>query len=173
MHNDHIINESCAVALLSKRNYATQVDVNATADATEPQPADLIALSTQVLARNQRNYTRNFNATDELRSHATCATHEVSQLRHNISDLCGFNMIELQKQAGEDWQDVSINPTALQVFAKILYEQKLMRLGQTPYTFTAKTFCNSCQSYVSVPPALSNDGRVLGCPWCSIRAMKI
>jgi hypothetical protein len=58
---------SCIVAPLTTCNNATLPIENATHKATTTQQQDLIALSVEVLERNQRNQQCNVNATNQLR----------------------------------------------------------------------------------------------------------
>lgn len=67
--------------------------------------------------------------------------------------------------AYDDWDDYKDNPETLELWAELLYKNRLIKQGVVPNNFTAITHCNSCGD-VYVLPALINNGSVLGCPWC-------
>ena len=80
-------NPSCAVAIYRERNYATDMHNRATTNATESATQDLLALSTRVLARNQRNQKSNYEATNGLRADITSATIQSIREKQDIYEL--------------------------------------------------------------------------------------
>lgn len=121
----------------------------------QQQTYNLKTLAQQVLARNQK--------IDLITGNPKIANVDFSEKDLNIS------VVEIKKQAGEDWEWISSNSEILNSFTAILQEQQLMRSGKIPKNFTVYTFCDACQKQVPVPPALANNGKVLGCPWCHIK----
>jgi ferritin-like protein len=92
-------------------------------------------------------------------------------LRKNKADIIlalkhyGLSKAQLQDYTDEDWNDFKNNEHFLIVFADMIHERLLMEGGEIPKDFTAMTHCSCCGD-VFVPPAIANNGSVLGCPWC-------
>lgn len=84
----------------------------------------------------------------------------------------GLTLADLEHHAGEDWDNLKNNQLGLMAFAKLLYDQKLMKEGAVPESFTGIAFCKSCDHEVNIPPEVTNSGTVLGCPWCHFRDAK-
>lgn len=76
-----------------------------------------------------------------------------------------LDMKNLKEFLNEDWDDYKDDPKLLALWADLLCKNNLIKQGKVPDNFTAVTYCNLC-GYVYVPPALVNNGKVLGCPWC-------
>lgn len=79
-------------------------------------------------------------------------------------------MEDIKALVTEDWDEIKNDQSKLNTWAQILYEQREMRAGRVPPRFTAETFCLSCNKHMPISPALANGGKVLGCPWCAVRA---
>jgi len=82
-----------------------------------------------------------------------------------LNSKCGISLEYLNKFLGDDWDDYKDSPEALELWAELLFKNRLIKQGLAPDNFTAITHCNLCGD-VYVPPALVNGGRVLGFPWC-------
>lgn len=94
---------SCAVALYSKRNCATDTSFNATfdgANATQNATDDLVSLSIRVRDRNKGNHECNSSATEQLHSYPANATGHATawdkQLRTTNSSWVDNSLKELK-----------------------------------------------------------------------------
>ncbi len=113
----------------------------------------------------ERNWYRNSNTTKDKNGCNFIA----QNLDKSFNSKYGISLQSLKKFLGDDWNDYKNNPEALELWADLLFKNRLVKQGVAPGNFTAITHCNSCGD-VYVPPALVNDGNVLGCPWCWNRA---
>ncbi len=111
------------------------------------------------------NWPCNSSATQD-KNRCNFSTEKTDKKLH--SDFVLKHGISIQKLRGfldEDWDDYKDSFESLELWADLLFKNSLIRQGKAPDNFTDITHCNSCGD-VYVPPALVNDGNVLGCPWC-------
>ena len=118
----------------------------------------LKALAKQYL---EKNWQCNSHATkDKNRCNFT-----VQNLENSFYSKYGISQQYLKEFLNDDWNDYKDNFEALEIWADLLFKNHLIKQGIVPDNFIAYTHCNSCGD-VYVPPALVNDGSILGCPWC-------
>ncbi len=118
----------------------------------------LKALAKQYL---ERNWCCNSNATkDENRCNFSS-----QNLDKSFNSKYGISLQALKEFLNDDWNDYKDDPGLLELWADLLFKNRLIKQGIAPNNFTAITYCNPCGE-VYVPPALVNSGNVLGCPWC-------
>ena len=71
---------------------------------------------------------------------------------------------ELQKQAADDWDEISQDSAQLIAFASLEATRQIRESGAIPDSYIAITTCAGCKSRVPIfagcPPEIS------GCPWC-------
>jgi len=70
---------------------------------------------------------------------------------------------DIQKNADDDWAEVSADPAQLKAFTELLMIEKMRHQGIVPPHYTATTECATCgpvSIFAGVPD------RVQGCPWC-------
>ena len=70
---------------------------------------------------------------------------------------------ELQREAGESWALISIDPDKLMDFAHQEATRWILKAGRMPDTFTAVANCRQC-GIVPVNEGLSDE--ISECPWC-------
>ncbi len=75
---------------------------------------------------------------------------------------------QLQREAGDDWAEVSGDPAKLIAFADLLATSRIRESGGIPDTYTAITECEHCGT---VPIWEGCLPQVDGCPWCLNRHM--
>jgi len=83
----------------------------------------------------------------------------------NVIDFKNLDIEKLKIFLAKDWELYKNNTQALHCWANLLHERQLMEQGVVPGCFTATTHCACCGD-VFVLPEQSNNGSVLGCPWC-------
>lgn len=120
-------------------------------------------ISLKDLARQylERNWYCNSNAPKDKNKCNFIA----QNLDRSFISKYGFSLQALKEFLGDDWDDYKNSPEALELWADLLFKNRLIKQGIVPDNFTAITRCNSCGD-VYVPPSLVNNGSVLGCPWC-------
>ncbi len=87
------------------------------------------------------------------------------KLHRNIVQKYGISIEKIQKFLSGDWEMYKDNAEALAGWADLLSERQQMERGEIPKDFISVTHCSCCGD-VFVPPAIANNGSVLGCPWC-------
>jgi hypothetical protein len=71
---------------------------------------------------------------------------------------------ELQKQAADDWDEISADQVKLIAFASLEATRQIRESGAVPDTYTATTLCDCCQAEVPIFPGVPET--VDACPWC-------
>ena len=69
----------------------------------------------------------------------------------------------IQREAEEDWDDVSNDPAQLVAFVDSLAIVQIRESGRVPDTYVSVTTCQNCGD---VPIWLGCPAQVDGCPWC-------
>ena len=70
---------------------------------------------------------------------------------------------KLQREAGNDWDEIANDPAQLKAFAELLMIVEMREKGITPDHYTSTTTCKHCGTvpiWDGCPP------EVQGCPWC-------
>ena len=70
---------------------------------------------------------------------------------------------KLQREAGNDWDEIAADPAQLKAFAELLMIVEMREKGICPDHYTATTTCKHCGTvpiWDGCPP------EVQGCPWC-------
>ena len=70
---------------------------------------------------------------------------------------------KLQREAGNDWDEIAGDPAQLKAFAELLMIEEMREKGICPDHYTATTVCIHCGPvpiWEGCPP------EVEGCPWC-------
>ena len=70
---------------------------------------------------------------------------------------------KLQREAGNDWDEIAADPAQLKAFAELLMIVEMREKGICPAHYTATTNCKHCgvvPIWDGCPP------EVQGCPWC-------
>ena len=70
---------------------------------------------------------------------------------------------KLQKEAGNDWDEIAADPAQLKAFAELLMISDMRSQGVAPDHYTSTTTCKHCGPvpiWDGCPP------EVQGCPWC-------
>ncbi len=78
-------------------------------------------------------------------------------------ELSEISPDELRRAAGDEWGEISIDPTQLEVFARWVVEAKQIERGVVPDRFTQTTDCRFCGPVFvceGYPQPANN------CPWC-------
>ncbi|MCH8867870.1 MAG: hypothetical protein IID58_13600 [Proteobacteria bacterium] len=73
---------------------------------------------------------------------------------------------KLQREAGNDWDEIAADPAQLKAFAELLMIVEMREKGICPDHYTATTACKHCGPvpiWDGCPP------KVNGCPWCMNR----
>ena len=70
---------------------------------------------------------------------------------------------ELEQQAGDSWDLISIDPDKLMDFVHHEATRRILRDGRMPDTFTSEAHCRKC-GLVPVDEGLSDE--ISECPWC-------
>ena len=76
------------------------------------------------------------------------------------------SLIEIQAEAGDDWQEISGDPEKLRAFVDMLTIAAMRERAEVPPHYTATTVCRHCGP-VPIFPGLPD--KVAGCPWCANR----
>ena len=108
-----------------------------------------------------RNWQCNSNATKDKNG----CNFAAQNLANSFNSKYGISLQTLKEFLGDDWDDYKSNPSSLELWANLLFKNRLISQGVVPDNFTAITHCNSCGD-VYVPPTLVSEDSVLGCPWC-------
>ena len=70
---------------------------------------------------------------------------------------------KLQREAGNDWDEIANDPVQLKAFAELLMISEMREQGVAPDHYTATTTCKHCGPvpiWDGCPPEVS------ACPWC-------
>ena len=73
---------------------------------------------------------------------------------------------KLQREAGNDWDEIAADPAQLKAFAELLMIEDMREQGVAPDHYTSTTTCKHCGTvpiWDGCPP------EVEGCPWCMNR----
>ena len=73
---------------------------------------------------------------------------------------------KLQREAGNDWDEIANDPAQLKAFAELLMIVEMREKGICPAHYTTTTNCKHCGPvpiWEGCPP------KVQGCPWCLCR----
>ena len=71
---------------------------------------------------------------------------------------------ELEQQAGDSWELISIDPDKLMDFAHREATRRILKDGRMPDTFTTEAYYRKC-GLVPVAEGLSDE--IAECPWCT------
>lgn len=104
--------------------------------------------------------------TQALRQKITA--HKTDLLTYLIASRHGLTVGELCELAGKDWPELEASPELLECFARMVATRRMRERGEVPPSYTAHTFCRSCQATVPIFPGVAV--QVNGCPWCLNRA---
>jgi hypothetical protein len=107
---------------------------------------------------------RNWQCNSDATAAKSACNFTTQNLTHSCNSQDGISLQVLREFLSEDWEDYKGHPKALELWTDLLFKSQLMQQGIVPDNFTATTHYNFC-GYVQVPPALANNGSVLGCPW--------
>ncbi len=73
---------------------------------------------------------------------------------------------KLQREAGNDWDEIAADPAQLKAFAELLMIGEMREQGIAPDHYTSTTKCIHCGP---VPIWDGCEPEVQGCPWCMNR----
>ena len=73
---------------------------------------------------------------------------------------------KLQREAGNDWDEIASDPAQLKAFAELLMIVEMREKGICPAHYTSTTDCKHCGP---VPIFEGVPEKVEGCPWCLCR----
>ena len=90
--------------------------------------------------------------------------HIVQSVDELAKELLRKRRSELQKQAADDWDEISQDSAQLIAFAGLEATRQIRESGAIPDTYTATTLCGGCHTEVPIFPGVSDE--VDACPWC-------
>jgi len=115
---------------------------------------------------SDRGFTIRSDGSDVVVSPEKAVTPDLVQRIKKEKPTLIRELEKLQKEAGNDWDEIANDPGQLKTFAELLMITEMRSEGIAPGHYTSTTDCKHCGP---VPIWNGCPPEVHGCPWCMNR----